>query len=101
MLQQSGLVLGKGRRIKGLIHDVQVQEPLEKEIVLKALTELAFTPDGVESNEQAAFEQMFWGNGGTPYLSVHLIEDGGQFRQGSVNDGLNLPDGVVLRDQLL
>jgi hypothetical protein len=53
--------------------DVQVQEPLEKEIVLKALTELAFTPDGVESNEQAAFEQMFCGN----------------------------PDGVVLRDQLL
>ncbi len=44
---------------------------------------------------------MFWGNGGTPYLSVHLIEDQGQFRQDSVNDGLNLPDGVVLRDQLL
>jgi hypothetical protein len=34
VLQQPGLVLGKGRRVKGLIYDVQVQKPLEQQVIL-------------------------------------------------------------------
>jgi hypothetical protein len=101
VLQQPSLILGKGRRVKGLIHDVQVQEPLEKEVILEALAELAFTPDGVQGDEQAAFEQMFWRNGGTAHLSVHLVEGRRQFRQGSINNGLNPSDGMILGDQLV
>jgi hypothetical protein len=44
---------------------------------------------------------MFWGDGGTAHLSVHLIEGRRQLRQGPVHNGLNLPDGMILRGQLV
>jgi hypothetical protein len=75
VLEQALAVLGEGALIEGGILDVHVQEPLEEEVVLKPLAELALTADGIEGHQQAGLEQVLGRDGRTTTFGVHLIED--------------------------
>ncbi len=52
MLHQPLLVLGKGRGIEGRVYYVQIQKPLEQQVVLQPLIELVLTAYRVQSDEQ-------------------------------------------------
>jgi hypothetical protein len=57
VLENSVAVLGEAGGVEGHLLDVHVEEPLEEQVVLEALAELALAPHRVEGDQQAALEQ--------------------------------------------
>ena len=47
--------MGEARRVEGGIGDVEPQEPLEEQVVLESLAELAFRTDRVERHQERPF----------------------------------------------
>ena len=54
VLQQTLLILGEGRGIESRVHHVQIQEPLEQQVVLQLLAELpqALSPSAMLQTRQ-------------------------------------------------
>src|SRR4030066_1920454 len=96
VLKKPFFVLGEARGVKGRIHDIEVQEPLEQQVVLEPLAELALTADRVERNQKTRLEQMLGRYRWTSQLSIHPVEGRGNFFESLVDVGFDLPDGVVL-----
>ena len=75
VLQQPLPVLGEGRRVEAAVAHVEVEEPLEEEVVLESLTELAFTAHREEGDQQAPLEQMLGWDRGASARGVHLVKE--------------------------
>lgn len=71
VLEQPLTVVAEGGGIEARVHDVQVQEPLEEEVVLEALAELALRADGVEGHQECALEQVLRRDRGPAALRIH------------------------------
>ena len=56
MLQEAFAVLAEGGMVEGGVGDVQVEKPLEQEVVLEAFTELPVTPDREQGDQESGFE---------------------------------------------
>jgi hypothetical protein len=56
-------VLGERGGVEGRVLDVHVQEPLEQQVVVESLAELALTPHRVQRHEDAGLEQTLGRNG--------------------------------------
>jgi hypothetical protein len=61
VLQQALANLGKRRSVESTVGNVEVQEPLEQQVVLQPFAELSLAADGIEGDEQASFEQVLGG----------------------------------------
>jgi hypothetical protein len=101
VLKKPGLVLGEARGVEGRVHDIEVQEPLEQQVVLQPLAELALAADRVERDQQARLEQVLGRNRRTPHVGIHPVEGRLDLLKGLVDDGLDTPDGVILWHQIV
>lgn len=81
--------------IEGRVFDIEVEEPLEQEIVVKALTEPPFARHRIENDEERTLEQMLGSNRRAAGVGIHLCEERRQLSQCNLNDGSDVPDGVV------
>jgi len=68
-------VLGEDRGIKRRIHDIQVQKPLEQEVVPQPLTELALTAYGIQRDQQTRLEKMLRWNRWPSRISIHPVKE--------------------------
>ena len=95
-VQQTLPVLGEHRVVETVVHDVQVQEPLEQQVVLQPFAELSLAAHRVKRHQQAGFQQMLREYLGAAVVGVHPVEGGRQLAQGLIHDGLDAPDGMNL-----
>ena len=94
--EQPLAVLRERGGIERLIADVEVEEPLEEQVVAQPLTELALTANRVQRNQQARLEQMFRRDRGAAALGVHLVEQRRESHQCRFDDRLDATDRVVI-----
>ena len=100
-LQQTLAVLGEGRGVEGLVLDVQVEEPLEEQVVAQLLAELALAAHREERDQETPLEQVLRWDRGASALRVHLLEAWRQLRQALVHQRLDAPQGMVVGDERL
>src|SRR2546423_14794539 len=74
VLQEPPSVLAEGGGVEGRIPQVEIQEPLEQEVVLQPLAELTFASNRVQRDQQAALEQPLRRNRGSTSVGIHAIE---------------------------
>jgi hypothetical protein len=101
MLEQARPVLGETALVEGGVFHIQVQEPLEEQVVLQPLAELALAANRVEGHQQAGLEQMLGRDGGPTGFGVHGVEDQTELGQHRINQRLDGPDRLIRRDELL
>ena len=66
MLHEPLAVLGKGRGVEGRVSDVEVEEPLEQQVVLQPLTELPLAADRYKAISRLALSKCSGGMEGRP-----------------------------------
>ena len=98
-LQQTLAVLGESGGVEGLVLDVQVEEPLEEQVVAQLLAELALAAYGEEGDEQAPLEQVLGRDRGTPALRVYRLKARRQPLQALVHQRLDATQGMVVGDE--
>jgi IclR family acetate operon transcriptional repressor len=101
VLQEPVPVLGKSALVEGGILDVEVQEPLEEEVVLEALAELALAANRVEGHQETGLELVLGRDRGPALLGIHLVKDRAQLRERRLYKRLHAPNGVVGCDELI
>ena len=87
--------------VEAAVADVEVEEPLEQQVVLQPLAELALAAHREQRDQQARLQQVLGRDRGTAALGVHLVEQRRQPRQHRLHDRLDAPDRVARRDQLV
>src|SRR5438309_1629617 len=101
VLQESVAVLGEGALVESGVLDVEVQEPLEEEIVLEPLAELALAANRIEGHQEAGLEQVLGRDRGPALLGIHLVEDRAQLRERRLYKRLHAPNRVVGGHELI
>jgi hypothetical protein len=101
VLKQPCLVLREARRVEGRVHDIQVQEPLEQQVVLQPFAKLPLAADRVERDQQARLEQVLGRYRRAPHVGVHSIKRRRELLEGLVDDRFDPPDGVVRWHQIV
>ncbi len=71
VLEQAPAVLGEAGMVEGELAHIEAQEPLEEQVVLQPLAELALAANRVERHQQAALEQVLGRDRGPAILGVH------------------------------
>src|SRR2546421_992519 len=101
VLQEPVAVLGEGALVESGVLDVEVHEPLEEEIVLEPLAELALAANRIEGDQEAGLEQVLGRDRGPALLGIHLVEDRAQLRKRRLYKRLHAPNRVVGGDELI
>src|SRR5437899_8853672 len=101
VLQEPVAVLGEGALVESGVLDVEVQEPLEEEIVLEPLAELALAANRIEGDQEAGLEQVLGRDRGPALLGIHLVEDRAQLRERRLYKRLHAPNRVLGGDELI
>jgi len=91
--------LEKAELVEHGVEDVEADEPLEEQVVLEPLAELAFAPHRVEGLEQHRFQQMLWRDRRTADVGVHRVELRRERGERAVHDRPDLADRVSQGDQ--
>ena len=63
-----------GGGVEGWVHDIQVQKPLEQQVILQSLAELALAPCAVEGHHRHSFSRCSGGKEGRPTLAYMRLK---------------------------
>ena len=96
--EQALAVLREAGGVERLVADVEVEEPLEEQVVAQPLAELALAADRVERDQQARLEQVLRRDGGASAVGLHVVERGREPRQRRFDDRFGGADRVVVGD---
>jgi hypothetical protein len=101
VLEQPLPVLGEGAQVEGGVLHVEVQEPLEEQVVAEPFAELALTANRVEGHQPAGLEQVLGWDRGATILGVHLIDNRTQLGEGRFDKRLHAPNRVLSCDEFV
>ena len=79
--------------------DVEVQKPLEQQVVAQLLSELALRANLVEGHQETRLEQVLERDRGSPRARKDPIEERGHAPQRLVGQGFDPLQRVVRRDE--
>lgn len=91
-------VFGKGRMIPDLILQGEPDEPTKKQIVIQLLDQHPLAANGIEHLQQRSAQQLLRRNRWTARVRVHLLEQGRQILQGTIDHNPNGTQRMVLGD---
>ena len=99
VLEQAVAVLGEAGGVERLVADVEVEEPLEEQVVAQPLAELALAADRVERDQQARLEQVLGRDRRPAALGVHRVEQRREPREHTLHERLDAADRVIVGDE--
>jgi len=100
VLEEAVAVLGEGGGVKGDVLQVHPQKPLEEQVVLQLLAELALGANRIERHQHARLQELLGRDRGPADLGVHRLESRFQPLQRRLHEATDAPDRVLGRDQV-
>lgn len=101
LLEETLAVLGEGGVVEDGVADVEAQEPLEEEVVLEPLAELALGADRIQRDEEARFDELLGRDGVAAAGSIHRRQLWREHVEEVIDDGAYPPDRMPLGNELV
>src|SRR5580704_532605 len=99
--QQPAPVFGERAVVEAGVLGVEVEEPFEQQVEAELLAELPLAPNREQGHQHGGLEQVLRRHADPAVGGVHRVEGRAQRAEHVLDDWLDAPDGVVLRNEIV